>query len=523
MKFLKIFAFVAVASLLQSCFNSDDHIFDEADAIDIKVNASLAKTVTDISSGVKADTFHVNDTIFFAVSISPNKIIKLQDYHWLMDGKYCSSEYNFKRPITELGHHKFTFVLKDHFGDMHYDSLDVWVADNPILNDSVFTPANGTQAIDPFEAIYFTWSAKTEGIKLAHYYRFTLSEQDFANAESKFEKIDTILYEPNFIFHNKLNQFKKYNWTVQAFNEYNFASSQKIESSFYTKGFTGEGSLQATVDIGQASSVPMYLILQDQEDANKQFYFDFKLSSTNNEISLGVIPAGSYQLILSSNYPDFGTIKKDVKINEGFVTIAKDLKLVDSIAPTIVSTTKQDTIDFADTLRFIVKDGSGAVMPHNIKVYLESETVYDKSYKDSVLSVVLKETDKSWTYRILAISATDGSKNVFSKSFYIKPSTLWFTTNNDTTVASDGTISMFIRESNPFGFTVDSMQFFNVTKNKAIISVPNVTTNSFTAELEAKLFESEQTIKSIVIYKNGLRQSKTWKLKINQVATKEEE
>ena len=514
MKFLKIFAIAAFASLLQSCFNSDDHIFDETEATNINVDVALAKSITDVSSKVKADTFHVNDTIFFIARISPNKIIKVQDYHWLMDGQYCSSEYNFKKQITDLGHHKFTFVLKDHFGDMHYDSLDVWIADNPILNDSVFTPANGTQAIDPFEAIYFTWSAKTEGIKLAHYYRFTLSEQDFANIDSKFTRIDTILYEPNFIFHNKLNQFKKYNWTVQAFNEYDFASSQKIQSSFYTKGFPGEGSLQATVDIGRATSVPMQLTLKDKGNFNKHFDFKFNLSSSNNNISLGVIPAGTYQLTLSSDYSDFGAIIKDVIINEGFVTIEKKLKLVDSIAPTIISMTNRDTLDFADTLQFIVKDGSGDISSQNINVSLENEAILDKFYKDNILTVVLKETDKSWTYRILAISATDGSKNIFNKYFYITPSTLWFTTNNDTTIANDGLIKMFIQDKNPFNFVVDSLQLFNVTKNKVIISVPN--TNTISAELEATLFDAEQTIKSTVIYKNGLRQSKTWKLYVKQ-------
>ena len=519
MKFLKIFAIATFASLLQSCFNSDDHIFNEADAININVDVALAKTITDVSSKVKADTFHVNDTIFFVTTISPNKIIKVQDYYWLMDGKYCSSEYNFKKQITEPGHHKFTFVLKDHFGDMHYDSLDVWIADNPILNDSAFTPANGTQAIDPYEAIYFTWSAKTEGIKLAHYYRFTLSEQDFANADSKFARIDTILHEPNFTFHNKLNQLKKYNWTVQAFNEYNFASSQKIQSSFYTKGFPGEGSLQATVDIGQATLVPMQLTLKNKDDFNKHFDYKFNLSSTNNEVSLGIIPAGTYQLTLSSDYFDFGAIIKDVKINDGFVTIANDLKLVDLIAPTIVSVTKKDTLDFADTLQFIVKDGSKVISSQDIKVSLENEAILDKFYKDSILTVVLKESDKSWAYRILAISATDGSKNVFSKSFYITPSILWFTTNNDTTITNDGLIRMFIQDKNPFDFVVDSLQLFNVTKNKYIISAPN--TSTISAELEATLFDAEQTIKSTVIYKNGLHQSKTWKLYVKQ-ATMEE-
>ena len=182
MKFARIYFLVAIVWLLQSCFDSDDHIFDESEAIDIKVEAYLGKSISDISSNVKADTFHISDTIYFITSVSPNKIIKVQDYHWLMDGKYCSSEYNFKKQVTEPGHHKFTFVLKDYFGDMHYDSLDIWVADNPILNVTEFTPAEGTQALDPYEAIYFTWSAQTEGVQLSHYYRFILNEQDFANS-----------------------------------------------------------------------------------------------------------------------------------------------------------------------------------------------------------------------------------------------------------------------------------------------------------------------------------------------------
>ena len=135
---------------------------------------------------------------------------------------------------------------------------------------------------------------------------------------------------------------------------------------------------------------------------------------------------------------------------------------------------------------------------------------------------MLKETDKSWTYRVLTVSASDGSKNVSNKSFYILPSTLWFTTNNDTTITNDALIKFFIQENNPYGFAIDSLKFFNVTKNKTIISVSRSEGKSFTAELEASLFDAEQTIKSIVIYKNGLQQSKTWKLYVKPAKKGEE-
>ena len=45
MKFARIFFLVAIVWLFQSCFDSDDHIFDEVDATDIKIDASYALNV----------------------------------------------------------------------------------------------------------------------------------------------------------------------------------------------------------------------------------------------------------------------------------------------------------------------------------------------------------------------------------------------------------------------------------------------------------------------------------------------
>ena len=523
MKFIKSFIVASLACLLQACFNSEDYIFDEAETTDIIVEATLAKSMGDFSNITKADTFHISDTIYFLTTVSPSKSIKVQDFHWLMDGKYCSSEYNFKKQINEPGHHEFTFVLKDYYGDMHYDTLNVWIADKPILNDAEFTPAEGTQAIDPYESIYFTWSAKTEKIKLAHRYHFTLSEQNYANTESKFNSIDTILNEPHFIYHNKLNPFKKYNWTVQAFNEYNFASSEKIESFFFTKGLDGEGSLQATIKTSVQSSIPVHLSLTDKTNENKVFNYEFSISQSKNKISVGAVPKGSYKLELSSNYSDFGTTKKDVTIHEGLVTTLDNIKLVDSIAPSITSVLNLDTLDFSDTLHFVIKDEGGPINSQNIAVHLESDIITDRFYKDSILTVILKETDKSWTYRILTISVIDGSNNNKTKSFYITPSSLWFTTNDDTIIESDESIVLFINDINPFGFKVATLQLFNVTKNEDIITVPNIDNNSLHAELGADLFDKEQITRSTVIYTNGITQNKYWKLTVRKAETKEED
>jgi hypothetical protein len=522
MKFTRIYFLVAIVWLFQSCFDSDDHIFDEADATDIKVDATLARSASPILNSVKADTFNINDTIYFQTKIVPNKIIRVQDYHWLMNGQHCSSEYNFKKQLAEPGYYKFTFILKDYFGDMHYDSLEVWIADKPVLNDTLFIPATGTQAIDPYESIYFSWEAATEGIRLAHRFRFTLSEEEFANSDSKFKSIDTIISEPHFIFHNELNPLKKYNWTVQAFNEYNFASSEKIESFFFTKGLPGEGSLLATIKISQQSSIPVQLSLQDVENEDRTFKYSLSISQSRNEISLGAVPAGKYKLTIRSDYSDFGTTKKDITIRDGFVTILDNIKLVDSIAPSIESVLNLDTLDFSDTLKFIITDKGSTLNSQSIVVNLEADLITDRFYKDSILTVVLKDTDKSWAYRILTISATDGSNNKKTKSFYITPSTFWFTTNSDTTIDSDKSILLFIDEHNPFNFKVEAFSFYNVTRSEAIASVTKPEKSVYSTNIDASIFDKEQTIRTTVIYTNGIVQNKTWKLTVNDVEPKEE-
>ena len=171
-------------------------------------------------------------------------------------------------------------------------------------------------------------------------------------------------------------------------------------------------------------------------------------------------------------------------------------------------------------MKFIIKDGSGNINTQNTTVQLETDLITERFYKDSILYVALKESDKSWTYRILTISVSDGSNNSSTKSFYIKQSPLWFTTNSDTTIFKSESILLYIKDNNQFGFKVETLEFRNVTTNETIVSISNTDKSSFSAELEANLFDEEQTIESIIIYTNGIKQSKTWKLFVKSSNTK---
>ena len=86
MKFIRMSFIVAMAYLLQSCFNSDDYIFNESDATSIIIQASLARSLGESASNVKADTFHINDTVYFQTTVSPNKIIKVHGWQILRIG-----------------------------------------------------------------------------------------------------------------------------------------------------------------------------------------------------------------------------------------------------------------------------------------------------------------------------------------------------------------------------------------------------------------------------------------------------
>ena len=172
-------------------------------------------------------------------------------------------------------------------------------------------------------------------------------------------------------------------------------SEEKIESFFFTKGLPGEGSFNSTIDIGNATAVPVHLSLQNTRSQNTPIHYNFSISKTNNEISLGSIPAGDYHLAISSDYSDFNEIIEDISINDGFITTTRSIKFSDSIAPVIKTFSSHDTIAYADTLQFIVKDGGEAISLQNISVNLEGESIVDRTYKDSILTVVLKKTDQS--------------------------------------------------------------------------------------------------------------------------------
>ena len=58
-----------------------------------------------------------------------------------------------------------------------------------------------------------------------------------------------------------------------------------------------------------------------------------------------------------------------------------------------------------------------------ISVFFENNYLQNFSLSDSLLKIPFDKDIRSWTYRIINISAIDFSGNKISKNFYLKPNT----------------------------------------------------------------------------------------------------
>lgn len=481
------------------------------------MNVSVSHTFDKSTEIVKADTFDINDSIVLQVNIQPTKSIKMQSYRWFLDGSPYKSDFSFKDKIAKPGHHTLTFEMKDYYGDIHRDSLEIWVAARPVLDDSLYLPADGTQEVSTLGGLSFAWSAHTDSIDLHHYYRFILMEQGYSNTEMKFKVIDTILQEPTFTLYERLPPLREFLWTVQACNEYSLCSEEKISSHFFTGSNYQEGGLQGSFTTSQEQALPIIFKLTPLSDDNhiQADIYKFNISEILGNFSFSPVPAGKYRVDYESSYSDFGKGSFEVKINPGTVTELDPIFINDTIPPVISSMDGSDTVFYEDSLKFIIKDGGFPLSTQKISLHIEDRALIGKSLEGDTLTVHLSNEDKFWNYQPLVIKATDASGNTATKTFYLTPGELWFSSNSDTTLYMGDSLLIFFSNRNPYGFEVDSFWIDNFTEFYSLILI-----NDNSQEKESTFIfvppcekPSTQEFISTIIYTNGIRQTKKWKIK----------
>lgn len=498
-----------------ACTNSDDYLFSESESTTISISAKMAPELDSINQQSKVDTIRSGDTLTFIADINPSRSIRMQRYYWTMDDELFATEFSFRKGFVDPGHHSIALVLVDIFGDTITDTLNVWVGNPPILDDSVFIPRQGSQGIPSSGGISFAWNAYDPDSLYSLYYHFTLSSQ------SKDLEIDTIVNEPFFTYQKSLEPLQSYYWQVSAYNELNMVSKNSISGKFFTKG-TGEesgllGEIRTSGYNNHAVTLPITANIVIKDTSGKQVKTTSITANTGSSILFRIAPIepGKYYVITSiPDYPDYVANIVSSTVLPGEMQELPLIKLNDTLAPRIQSlnSISEDTLNYADTLKFVITDGGDTLSNENVQAYLEKQSIPITRTSGDTFSVQLPPSAKSLTYRLLTLKISDLSGNDAQKTFYINPELQWFECNSDTNLYNNEVLEIFIRDTNPLGLEPELFYFdlFNGGDTIAVYA-NNQTEHAF--KIMYNMFEEESNpVRTGIRYTNGIVKWKNWNI-----------
>ena len=509
---------VAILSIvLDACTDSDNLIFDEDNTTTISVNAFMAKSFDSTAVRVKSDTIIRGDSMLFTANITPSKSIRIKDSYWLLDNKFYASEFNIHDAISISGPHEVVFVLITYFGDTLSDTLHLWVSSPPILDNAKFIPANESQNIPPQDNVQFAWKAYDKDSICELHYHFMLKNL-IDEEKGEPDLIDTIIDTPYFSLNWELKPLSQYRWTVQAFNEYNVPSTTTINSTFATSGIGDETAISGIL---KTSNENLYtdidLIVLDSNKEPTNIKISLEKTPTTGIFELKPLAPGTYYVTAKCKKgEDYVADTILAKTYAGQITSIGTLHMADKTPPEIESISRKDTLDFADSLQFTITDGSSENIISNVVIYIGNRKITQYSSEDKTLTIPLSESDRSWVPQFLTIMATDGSGNTASKSFILRPSTFWLETNNDTTISRQSEITIFIKDTNPYSFVPN---YYKINPNGDVKGTITLEANGKTSIKYVMngdgFFKKEQEVISTIYYSNGISQSRSWTIKIN--------
>lgn len=417
LKSAKSVALLGIFAILLACSSSDDYLFDSQDSRLIEVSAVLTRSFDSDAIKSKADTIQPGDSLIFLTTVSPSKSIRNRQYFWTMDGANFASEYSFKKNINEPGIHKIAFIFVDFFGDTLSDTLTVTVASPPIMDTEKFIPTVGTQNIDPDSAIRFAWNFDDPDSLWDISFRFILQDS------GKDTLIDTLLDQSSFTCHKKLSPMLKYTWTVSAYNEFGQRSKEALTSSFFTDGKSGQNAVAGTISI--YSDQKNYNFNVTLQDSAKAPLASFQISGNPSaDFNIHPLDKGKYCLIVSvDSADDFKPDTLHFNLSADQVLELDSIILQDKIPPIIQSLDGSDTLDYSDTLHFIVYDHGGPIPTTKINVYFEGDYVPDFTLSNDTLRVPFakESSGQNWASKMIFVGAVDQSNNKVWKTFYLRP------------------------------------------------------------------------------------------------------
>ena len=511
-KFLlaNILCLTLLAAMFSACSNGDDYLYDEDESLFIEVSAEMAYSFDSSSIRLKADTIKPDDSLIFIANILPSKSIKIKRYFWTLDGEPFSYDFSFRKNIEKPGFHKIAFILETYLGDTLSDTLTLQVSNPPILDNDKFIPASGSQALPSEGGIAFAWNSYDPDSIARVLHHFTIDGY-----------IDTIISEQGFMYWGSLPPLTHFNWSVQAINEFGIPSENVIYGQFSTQGGPNEAGLTGFFGTSARASSPggfpveVNIAILDTLGTVVQ-KSDFRSSSQNIQaFSLMPLEAGHYKAVFSiPKYPEFAKDTLDITLNANEVLDLDTIILLDRISPQIfpivggTTLSDTDTLAYADTLRFYIKDQGSSASKISVAAYIESTPITETSMSGDTLVVVLPSSMRSWNTRLIDIVTIDASKNRSIRNIVLRNGDSWIRTNKSQTMSPGTTFRIYIIDENKFGFSTELCTFDLGSKVLSLNTNGNALCST---SLNVDDFaDGENVITSTLLYTNGISQSVTW-------------
>lgn len=521
MKFIRNFLlFISIFSLIVSCSNGDDYLFNEDEISPIQISAFMTTSFNTQDQLVKTQTLAPNDSVIFIANVSPSKSIRMQKYYWTIDGTKFSSEFSFRDAISSPGLHDIVFIVIDYFGDTLSDSLQLWIQSTPVINDSNFIPANNTNGIPPQDGINFVWGINNSESASKFNFKFQLKKEESII-------VDTIVNGNTFSYWEKLEPFTKYDWTVSTLEASPSNNKQSVTKTFFTGGSKYE------------SAVMGYLIPNIPNDNKAEDTLSYKitiLDSLNNVVvsdsgresclkkyhyHISSIKPSEYTIqVQVTSHPEYPTFSNKISLRANEVCNLGETIIYDETKPSIeaLSININDTLLFSDTLYFSILDNNLPVFLKNVQVNIDNVSTSNFSLNKDTLKVFINENQKNWNYKLLSIKAKDSGGNTSRKLYTIEPAKSWISVNNDTTIyisndtasSKSNSITFFIKDENSFGFEPEQF-FFRFRTGRVPIFADAKGNRDYTLAYPTNnLTDTLNIIESGVIYTNGAENHKYW-------------
>ena len=229
--------------------------------------------------------------------------------------------------------------------------------------------------------------------------------------------------QANFIYRGKLAPLKKYQWSVSVYNELQQTSEQPISSFFYAKGADGENAIMGTLtSSADEETLPYYIVLFD---SNANLVYRNVITASNGSIfNIAPLSDGKYTMHAAiSGYPDFEKLTEVFTVRGNQVLELDSLIFRDKTPPTISTLSQTDSLDIADTLRFLLHDGGGKVQLSKTSIKYDGANLSGFTLSGDTLSVPFNTNVENWSYKIISVSTTDNSGNRNGKNFILRPNT----------------------------------------------------------------------------------------------------